>query len=80
MTNRAPLILAIVVLLLVPVMYVASYVALVTPRATLVPVTGSLGEEGLLVYDYRCGRGYTSLFFWPLEQIDRKVRPGAWKY
>lgn len=67
-----------VILLMLPMLYVGSYLSLVEPRGTLVPVTGSLGEEGFLVYDYRYGRGYTSCAFWPLEQIDRKLRPAAW--
>ncbi len=70
MANRAPLIVAIVLLLL-PVLYVGSYLALVTP--------GPRFGWGSAVYPiYRVADGFCIRFFWPLEQIDRTVRPGAW--
>jgi hypothetical protein len=86
-TNRAPLITAIVLLLL-PVLYVGSYLALVIPRGTFVA-----SPSGSTFTDFADGRGTRSAdfvyfrwgsrvaqrFFWPLEQIDRKVRPGAWE-
>lgn len=64
------------VLLLLPVLYVGSYLALVTP-----------GDEGLNVYinhgswdyPYRFGGRVSAIVFWPLEQIDRKVRREAWE-
>ena len=69
--NRAPLILAIVLLLL-PVLYMGSYFALVVP-------VGIFGETGMGWYygHYRLSRKFEHIF-WPLEQIDRQVRPGAW--
>jgi hypothetical protein len=67
MTNRAPLILAITLLLL-PVLYVGSYLALVRPGLPN-PRTGS---------NYRYGGFVASYFYWPLEQIDRGVRPDTW--
>ena len=62
-------ILAALVLML-SVLYVGSDLALVTPP----------GKPGLLGrYDrYRLGEPLTPLVFFPLEQIDRKVRPEAW--
>jgi hypothetical protein len=69
--SRAPLIVAIV-LLLVPVLYVGSYLVLVVPSSP--PVT----RMCIIHTPYRFGYGYASLFFWPLEQIDRKARPDAW--
>jgi hypothetical protein len=74
-SSRAPLIIAIVLFLL-PVMYVWCYLALVIP-----------GQEGWQKIDgidmpyrhpYRLGESVASTVFWPLEQIDRKARPGAW--
>ena len=58
--NRAPLIVAIVLLLL-PVLYVMSYLAMVEHGSAL---------------PYRSEAERT--FFWPLEQIDRKLRPLTW--
>jgi hypothetical protein len=72
--NSAPLIVAIVLLLL-PVVYAGSYVALVTPqRVVMNPgLCGPVAEY----HDYRFSN--FEKIFWPLEQIDRKVRPGAWE-
>ena len=73
--NRTPLILAIVLVFL-PVLYVGSYCAMVTPEADW------LVSEGVNLYrvsGYRSPSRYCAAVFWPLEQIDRKVRPGAWE-
>ena len=80
-TSYTPIILA-VVLLLLPVLYVGSYLALVVPDALPVEHV-NLTDDGEMVFgmgvdNYRWGRGYSARLFWPLEQIDRKVRPGAW--
>jgi hypothetical protein len=78
--NAAPIIAAF--LLLLPVLYVGSYLALVTPGGVPIDiVTGSerfpavLRDEKYYLFDRQA-----KWFFWPLEQIDRKVRPGAWRY
>jgi hypothetical protein len=74
--SRAPLIVAIVLLAL-PVLYVGSYLALVVPEGHF---RNDPLREGL--YDkwvhYRVMPGQAGRFFWPLEQIDRKLRPEAW--
>ncbi|QDU30979.1 hypothetical protein ETAA8_61320 [Anatilimnocola aggregata] len=75
MTNRAPLIVAIVLLLL-PVLYVGSYFALVEHVPIRAMYQGH--EVTVFVSGYRGCGPYAVLFFWPLEQIDRTVRPGAW--
>ncbi len=55
-----------VVLMLLPVLlYVGSYLALVVPY----------GDFAF----YRFGGRTSARLFWPLEQIDRKVRVEAWK-
>jgi hypothetical protein len=70
MTRPAPIIAA--VLLLLPVLYVGSYLALmevVTP-------------DGRHVYRAawdESSNGWVSTFYRPLEQIDRRLRPAAWK-
>jgi hypothetical protein len=62
--NRAPLIVA-VILLLLPVLYVGSYLALYSPAPD----------------QYGSGSGYRRhpRIFWPLETIDRMIRPAKWK-
>jgi hypothetical protein len=75
MTKPTPLIVAIVLLLL-PALYVGSYLALVTP----VPSEGKviqLGNHSL--QKYRFGRHYAERFYWPLEQVDRRLRLNAWR-
>jgi hypothetical protein len=67
-TNRAPLIIAIVLLLL-PVVYVGSYLALVKPP-------GPFPSDNRT--SYRVDSRWLVTVFWPLEQIDRKMRTGAW--
>ncbi|WP_254509811.1 hypothetical protein [Anatilimnocola floriformis] len=81
--SRAPLIVAIVLLVL-PVLYVGSYLALVVPGG-FSPVTPIKGSKKIAfqnpceIAHFRCGVHRAALFFWPLEQIDRKLRPGAWE-
>ncbi|QDU31910.1 hypothetical protein ETAA8_70720 [Anatilimnocola aggregata] len=75
-STAAPIFAAI--LLLLPVLYVGSYLALVVPDGRLtMPAPGS----GLM--GFRCHYRLDSdivlpTLFWPIEQIDRKVRPAAW--
>lgn len=59
--HAAPIITA--VLLLLPILYVGSYLALVNPR-----------PDGAN-YGWRYSNVPVTVFFWPLEQIDRKIRP-----
>jgi hypothetical protein len=80
--NRASLIVAIVLLLL-PVLYVGSYLALVVPAG--IPRQGIGAVNGVVVSSishdnhYRMARDQAEWLFWPLEQIDRRVRPRAWR-
>jgi hypothetical protein len=69
--NLAPFIA--VVLLLLPVLYVGSYLAMVSPKPLL---NGPYDYAGFC--HYRVGNNWAKRLFWPLEQIDRKVRPEAW--
>jgi hypothetical protein len=76
--SRAPLIFAIVLLLL-PVLYVGSYFALVDPpenRRTM--RKGRIPASRLFDPNYRIAARYAEVVFYPLERIDRKVRPAAW--
>ncbi|WP_425617246.1 hypothetical protein NA78x_000919 [Anatilimnocola sp. NA78] len=72
MTTRAPLIIAIVLLLL-PVLYVGTYLAMVKPRS------GGDILLNMIKSDYRSGGDWESTVFWPLEQIDRRLRPETWR-
>ena len=79
--SRAPLNVAIVLLLL-PVLYVGTYLAIVDPPGHGHVPKVKLGNRwfqgvGIWVH-YRAMPEQAARFFWPLEQIDRKVRPRAW--
>jgi len=66
----APIVAAI--LLLLPVLYVGSYLALVEP--------GPRNGWGNARYrTYRVSDEFCVRFFWPVEQIDKRVRPRAWE-
>jgi hypothetical protein len=75
--HAAPIIAAI--LLLLPMLYVGSYLALVAPgHAGLVPGPAFPDEPQEFVYPYHAGCVVSSSMLWPLEQLDRKLRPWAW--
>jgi hypothetical protein len=63
---RDLLIASVLLLLLV---YLGSYLSLVEPGFS------QFDDES----SYRTGGQWESGFFWPLEQLDRRVRPGAWE-
>jgi hypothetical protein len=84
--NVAPHHLLVAILLLLPVLYVGSYLALVSPDGYGFSADGSyLGNsrkchlEPYSTQLYRFGGGYADVFFWPLEQIDRKLRRQVWE-
>jgi hypothetical protein len=66
-SSSAPPLIATAVLLL-PTLYVASYLALVVPQ----------GVPYAEFYSYRAGKELPERFYWPLEQIDRRLRSAAW--
>jgi hypothetical protein len=81
--SAVPLIAAVLLLGLLPVLYVGSYVALVVPEGTVKSTPARGG--GMAIYhsedSYRVSEsapGWAERLFWPMEQIDRKVRPDAW--
>ena len=77
MPSRVPLVVAILALLLVPVLYVGSYFALLIPTHLI--FSPSPGPARMLVTaHYRYGGQSTERLYWPLEQIDRRARPGMW--
>jgi hypothetical protein len=81
--SRAPLIVAIVLLLL-PVLYVGSYLVLVAPQAKG-HVRNWTTNDGRTFATYSYGHyrwiddRLAGSLFWPLEQVDQGVRTEAWK-
>jgi hypothetical protein len=73
--NLTPLVLA-GLLLLLPVLYLSSYLLLVV-RRPMVSVSLTYPTQYSADY-YRVGGDYAEAFYWPLEQIERKLRPAAW--
>jgi hypothetical protein len=65
----APIVAAI--LLLLPVLYVGSNLALVTPEQNWRSSSGR--------HTYRVSPRYCAMCYWPLERIDRKLRPETWE-
>jgi len=69
-TTRTPVIVA--VLLLLALLYIGSYFALVTPHRLW-------GMHGNSSYRIEAA-GSPEIIFWPIEQLDRRLRPAAWKH
>jgi hypothetical protein len=74
----APIIAAI--LLLLPVLYVVSYLLLVVRRPVARPEITEYGQEVWVPRYYRAGRDRVHHFFGPLELVDRNLQPDAWDY
>lgn len=85
--STTPAIIA-VLLLLLPVVYGRSYLALVVPGGIF--IRDEEGRYGVLfdrrdgivqchVARYRAGSPLCKRLFWPLEQIDWKLRPREWQ-
>lgn len=72
--SHAPIIAAI--LLFLAVLYVGSYLALVFPGGWLDFEDQRVGIARW--QHYRLGSDKSEKGFWPLEQIDRQLRPDAW--
>jgi hypothetical protein len=77
MKSRLPIVVAIILLLL-PLLYLASYLALVQPSTVIFTAQGINQPQTIVIAQYRFGGRTAALMFWPLEQIDRTVRPTAW--
>ena len=72
-SSGGPVIFA-VVLLMLPVLYIGSYLSLVKPEGRRL-----YDRSGFIrVASYRVDGRLPSQFYWPLEKIDRRVRPQAW--
>jgi len=79
--SRTPL-TATVVLLLLLLLYVGSYLAMVLPDGRTVMRSNFVDPETLegdfSWSNYRFGYPLSDRIFWPLELLDRRVRPGTW--
>jgi hypothetical protein len=80
-TNASLAFLAVLLVLLL--LYVGSYLALVQPSGVVVQRPWR-EENGQLVvgnwhYHYQFGEQWAEQFFWPLEHLDRKLRPAKWR-
>jgi hypothetical protein len=80
--NPALVTSVLLLLLLLSVMYVGSYLALVEPSGHLGTIAGQGAGQGQTFpfwSHYRWGgNSFAPRLFWPLEQVDRKLRPAAW--
>lgn len=78
--HTAPIIAA-ALLLLIPLLYVSSYCALVVPGGDVWnpdPVQRAQGIGIPTGSNYRLGGIMANRFYWPLEQLNRLIRPRAW--
>jgi hypothetical protein len=71
-----PLIVAIALLL--PVAYVGSYFALVIPRGRVISYNDGRWNIPVILH-YRALPAQAAVLYWPLERIDRKLRPKTWE-
>jgi hypothetical protein len=80
--TRSTLIIATPMLLLLAI-YVSSYVALVDPQGlqcrSKTVKAGDFYFQSWVASSYRCGGQHSERVFWPLEQLDRRIRPKKWE-
>lgn len=70
----APMVVAVLLFMLV--LYIGSYFALVVPNPGSATVRDHMDWKKS---PYRFGGEFSRRIYWPLEQIDRLVRPDAWE-
>ena len=75
--SRLPLLLAILVLLL-PILYVGSYLALVQQSTADIASPDRSPPVAGVIPNYRLGGSYADTFYRPVEQFDRALRPDTW--
>jgi hypothetical protein len=75
--KRSPVLPIAIILLLLPILYVSSYLALVV-RQPMVAVSLTYPTQYSADF-YRWGGDTAETFFYPLEQIDRRLQPHAWR-
>jgi hypothetical protein len=75
--SAGPLLIAVALLLCVPV-YFVSYVALVVPNGVEVSLPAPAPPVWKINH-YRLAPDQAAVVYWPLEQMDRRIRPAAWE-
>jgi hypothetical protein len=75
-TPRSPAPIISVLLLLLPMLYVGSYLALVVRQPVI--AFSPTSPKVTFADNYRCCSDYAKVFYWPLEQLDRSLQPRAW--
>ena len=83
--HAAPIIAVLLVAILPINAYVAAYLAFVEPGLTEVVLHREVLPDGRISQTnieshYKGYAHHVSWMFWPLEQIDRKIRPDDWTY
>lgn len=76
--------LVVAALLLLPLLYIGSYFAMVTPnRRVQVPIAWGNSTPAMITIpgreNYRFGNEWAARIYWPLEQVDRKLFPQRWE-
>jgi hypothetical protein len=74
--HAAPI--TVTMLLLAPLVYLATYLALVVPEGRPYAEFYCNACPGVVSSSYRVGDEWPAFIFWPLERGDRKLRPAAW--
>jgi hypothetical protein len=77
-STAVPAILA--VLLLLPLVYVGSYLALLKPQPGSIAWSSWANLSVRRIADYRWGGDYARAAFRPIHSVDQLVRPGYWTY
>jgi hypothetical protein len=84
--KRSSLMLVVAMLLLPPAIYLGSYLALVSPGNYESKVLDVGPNQKVYVEGYRYFGDedaemarFAPRVFWPLEQLDRRLRPDAWE-
>jgi hypothetical protein len=69
--------------LLLPLLYVGSYFAMVSPNSSEVPHPVAVSDDVTLVFHdkvhYRIAHTLANRIYWPLEKADRKLFPKRWR-
>lgn len=76
--SRSAAVLITIMLLSLPLVYVAAYCALVVPSGVPIGEFWCNSNRGIIYSSYRVGNEWPSRVFWPLEQLDRQLRPQSW--
>lgn len=85
-SSRTPLLVGIVLAAFLALgVYVGAYFALVEPGLVEVVLNRAITAEGRvrqtsMEVHYKGGAHRVAWIFWPMEQIDRKIRPNEWTY